>query len=89
VWTIPVIFGEATGKIIVAFCLFAAFLSTLLFYPSMPAFLFVVILIMSLIGFWVIKKKNFREWQVFLVCAAFAVIFILFFERPLWLLLWR
>jgi 4-hydroxybenzoate polyprenyltransferase len=89
VWTIPVIFGEVNGRLIVAFFLALAFFSGLLFYPNVPNFSRPFFLTMPFIGFWAVSRKKFKEGQVILLCAIFAVLVILFFERPLWLLIWK
>lgn len=89
VWTLPVIFGETWGKIVVAFYLFVAMLSTLFFYPTISKNLRLVVILMSILGFWVVVKKNFKEKQVFILCTIFAILFILFFEKPLWPILFK
>jgi len=84
VWTLPVIFGETWGKIITGLCLSTAFLSTTFFYPTTSKFLLTIIIAMSILIFWVINNKKFNEKHVFILCTIFALLFILFFEKPLW-----
>lgn len=83
VWTLPVIFGEIWGKRITGLCLSTAFLSTLFFYPTTSKFLLILVLLISIAGFWIVNKKKFNEKHVFILCSIFALLFILFFEKPL------
>lgn len=89
VWTLPVIFGEVGGKLACGFCLAAAFLAAPFFYPNIPGFTIPIFLLMPLVGFWVINKKNFKEWQAIALCDIFAALVILFTEQPLWYLIWK
>ncbi len=89
VWTLPVIFGEVGGKLACGFCLAAAFLAVPFFYPDIPGFSIPIFLLMPLVGFWLINKKSFKEWQAIVLCGVFAALVILFTEQPLWHLIWK
>ena len=74
--TIPVIFGEKKGKLIIGFCLFlASLLIPFIFYFNLYTFLLAIFF--GLILFFLTNRKNFQEKYIFLTYFIYVIIFFI------------
>ena len=74
--TIPVIFGEIKGKLIISICLFlATLLVPIIFYFSL--YTFILAIIFGLILFKLTNRKNFNEDYIFLTYFVYIILFFL------------
>jgi 4-hydroxybenzoate polyprenyltransferase len=76
VLTIPVLFEEKTGKLIIGFLAVAVFLSTLAFFPVQINQLFLPSIIAAFLSFWLINRKNYSETPLFILYFFYGLFFI-------------
>ncbi|MEI6597389.1 MAG: hypothetical protein WCL13_04265, partial [bacterium] len=87
VFTLPVIFGDKIGKIIIGILSALSILLTPVIYPGVPIFVFLFFFFLAAAIFFAINRSNFKEWIAILVYVIYALMIVLFIERPLWLLI--
>jgi len=77
VYTMPVIFGQRQGKIIIGFLIFFVFLLTPFFFFQHFNELILPSILAGILSFWLLNRKEYREKPLFLIYFSYGLFFTL------------